>query len=61
LSLTLPPRLSILGTVDEFYTLQELIGHYVTNRVVNDVACVGCGRSDTDQVKSLSFGKVTDS
>lgn len=58
LSLTLPPRLSVLGTVDEFYTLQELIGHYVTNRVVNDVACVGCGRSDSDQVKSLSFGKL---
>lgn len=58
LSLTLPPRLSILEAVDEFYTLQELIGHYVANRVVNDVACVGCGCCETDQMKSVSFGKL---
>jgi hypothetical protein len=55
----LPPRLSLLGTVDGFYTLQELIGHYVADRVVNDVACDGCGCRDTDQMKSLNFGKVT--
>lgn len=58
LSLTLPPRLSLLGTVDGFYTLQELIGHYVADRVVNDVACDGCGCRDTDQMKSLNFGKL---
>lgn len=45
--------------MDEFYTLQELIGHYVTSRVVNDVTCDGCGCRDTAQVKSLNFGKVT--
>ncbi|KDR23101.1 ubiquitin carboxyl-terminal hydrolase 30 homolog isoform X2 [Zootermopsis nevadensis] len=58
LSLVLPPRLSVLGTMDEFYTLQELIGHYVTSRVVNDVTCDGCGCRDTAQVKSLNFGKL---
>ncbi|XP_069688987.1 ubiquitin carboxyl-terminal hydrolase 30 homolog isoform X1 [Periplaneta americana] len=54
LSLVLPQRIS----VGEFHTLQELIGHYVASRVVNDVCCDGCGRRDTDQVKSLNFGKL---
>lgn len=58
LSLVLPPRKHSINSIIQFYTLQELIGNYVANRVVNNVSCDGCGCPDTDQVKTLNFGKL---
>ncbi|PSN46676.1 hypothetical protein C0J52_06381, partial [Blattella germanica] len=53
LSLVLPPRkVSFNSPFNKFFTLDELIGNYVTSRVVNNVSCDGCGCPDTDQLPS---------
>ncbi|KAJ9596914.1 hypothetical protein L9F63_012039 [Diploptera punctata] len=58
LSLVLPPRVLSFIAILKSYTLTDLIENYVTNRIVNNVSCEGCGRPNTDQVKTLNFGKL---
>jgi Zn ribbon nucleic-acid-binding protein len=38
--------------------MKDMIGKYVKKRVVNDVECVGCGRSENEKVKRIRFGKM---